>query len=48
MPSAKMKKAKMIDKRGIAIEGVTDILIWVGFLIVAAVVVWLLIKKFSA
>ena len=48
MQSAEMNKPQMKNKKGIAIEGVTDILMWAAFLVVAAVVIWLLIKKFSA
>jgi hypothetical protein len=37
-----------MEKKGVAVEGLQDILIWVVFIIIAAVVVWLLIKRLSA
>ena len=40
-------KNKM-DKKAIVGEGITDILIWIVFLILAGAAVWLLVKRLSA
>ncbi len=36
-----------MDKKGVAIEGVSDILMWVAFLIIAAAAVWFIVKRLT-
>ncbi len=40
--------ALKMKKKGLVGEGITDILIWIIFLIIAGAAVYLLIKRFSA